>query len=319
MPLKHQPIGNYAWMVIIRGSGLPDKTKLVALILATYADSDGSGACVGQERLADEAICDERYARDCLSILEVHGLIEVTRRGRRGGDADTYQLTTPGFLCPRLPKRRDPNGRRVDDDLLPFDGKRPMPLSVRPYLAAITGTPVPVREMPVFERGGTGVPVQDATGPVENHEYRHPSAGTGTQEPGPYRHWGPSVPALGATSTGTPVPPTNSYQLLPTNSPQVTNSPAAPLADVDNPESITETYDLYEAAHAVLAGLRPAEADHWRRAARVELEAAGVRLDRHAVEVRAAEIATRPDLVAAHAELDREMNAYLADPTKTGT
>lgn len=281
--LRHQPIGNYAWMVIIRRAELPQPTKVVALILATYAERDGSEACVGQERLADESMNDERYTRDSLKLLAELGLIELTRRGKRGGDADEYQLTTPGSGFPAIQMRRDPDGKPVDAEGLPFVGKRPKAVPVRARLAELTGTPVPVRQMPEGARTrahtGNGVPVPDPaettdTGngvpvepvdnpeepPVDNAEYRQRGAGIEPKLADPYRHWEPPIPALGATGTGNGVPPTNLYQPLPTRSPQVSTSPDAPTPDQNDhevlaAETITVTDAEYAAARDVLIEL----------------------------------------------------------------
>ena len=53
--LKHQALGNYAWMRVIERSHLPQQVKVVAFILAINANADGSGA-----REIGRASCRER-------------------------------------------------------------------------------------------------------------------------------------------------------------------------------------------------------------------------------------------------------------------
>jgi hypothetical protein len=300
--LRHQPIGNYPWMVLIRRAELPQPTKTVAFILATYADPDGSNACVGQERLADESMNEERYARDSLKLLAGLGLIELTRRGKRAGDADTYQLTTPGAGFAAVQMRRDPTGLPVDAEGRPLDGKRPKAASVRDRLAALTGTPVPVRKMPEGARTGTGGPVEPVDnrvgGPVDNPPYRPPSAGTGPDPADPYRPWGDAIPALGERHTGPPVPPTNLYQPSPTRSPQVSTSPGLSTPDQNDHEVLsaqTITDDEYKTAYELLAALPAVDYELLLKIALDELHAGGIRdPPTRLVIARAADIATRP-------------------------
>lgn len=307
--LKNQALGNYAWMRIIERAHLPQQVKVVAFILAINANADGSNARIGEERLADTAINTERYAQDCITILRLLGLIEITKYGRLAGDANTYQLTTPGADLPAIPMRRNPDGKPTNLDGTPRTGDLPKPLSVRPLLAQLQGEPLPERPMPI-ERADT--PEPDPTGPVDNpdgtgnpvplrlvggtevtDEYRQPGAATDPVDNSTYRQRVADVTATGCGRTGNPLPPTNFFQLLPTNSPQVTTSPTpdepacGQTDDAADPE--------YEHARAVLAAMRPAvAAAAWRIAARRELEAAGTPLSKRAVEIRAAELATQP-------------------------
>jgi hypothetical protein len=312
--LKNQATGNYPWMVYIRRSDLAQQIKAVAFVLATYADADGSNACVGQKRLADEAICDERYARDTLDALELLGLIEVTRRGRSANDANTYQLTMPGAGLPAIPMRRDRDGNPVNADGSPHVGKRTKPPALRPLLALLKGGTPPDRPMPDVDRTGNPVPEPEPDAPVDNpdgtgnpvplrlvedpeltDEYRQSGAGTDPGDADPYRQNPGAVPAKFHDRTGNGLPPTNLYQLLPTSSPQVTQSPTADDQACGKPDEVVAEEDPELAtARAVLDAMRPAAANAWRVVARRELETAGVPLTKRSVEIRAADVATRP-------------------------
>ncbi|HEY0935899.1 MAG TPA: hypothetical protein VGD91_19435 [Trebonia sp.] len=308
--LKNQATGNYPWMVYIRRSDLAQQIKAVAFVLATYADADGSGACVGQKRLADEAICDERYARDSLEALELLGLIEVTKRGRSAGDASSYQLTMPAAGLPAIPMRRDRDGYPINADGAPHVGKRAKPAALRPLLAVLKGDPVPDRPLPDVDRTGNPVPVEpvdnsEATGNpvplrlVDNSEvtaeYRQSVAGTEPGDADPYRQNPGAVPAKFHDRTGNGLPPTNLYQLLPTTSPQVTHSPTADDQACGQPDEVVAEEDPeLTTARATLDALSAGAARAWRRAAQTELETAGVPLTHRAVAIRAAELATAP-------------------------
>jgi len=312
--LKNQALGNYAWMRIIERAHLPQQVKTVGFILAINANADGSNARIGEERLADTAINTERYAQDCIAILRLLGLIEITKYGRLAKDANTYQLTTPGDHLPAIPMRRDHEGKPTNLDGAPRTGPLPKPLSVRPLLAQLQGEPMPDRPMPI-ERADT--PDPDPTAPVDNpdgtgnpmplrlvggtevtDEYRQPGAATDPVDNSTYRQRVADVPATGCGRTGNPVPPTNFFQLLPTNSPQATHSPTPNDQACGQPDDDTDP----EADHAraVPAAMRPAvAAAAWRVAARRELEAADIPLTKRTVEIRAADLATRPDDAAA--------------------
>lgn len=308
--LKNQATGNYPWMVYIRRSDLAQQIKAVAFVLATYADKDGSNALVGQKRLADEAICDERYARDSLDALELLGLIEVTKRGRSAGDANTYQLTMPGAGLPAIPMRRDRDGNAINADGSPHVGKRTKPPALRPLLALLKGETPPDRPLPEVDRTGNPVPVEPVDNPeatgnpvplrlVDNSEataeYRQSVAGTEPGDADPYRQNSGAVPAKFHDRTGNGLPPTNLYQLLPTNSPQATTSPTADDQACGKPDEVLAEGDPeLAAARAVLDALPVGATRAWRRAAQAELEAAGVPLTHRAVAICAAELATRP-------------------------
>lgn len=108
----------------VRGATL----RAVALMLATYADADGSRIFPGTARLAVACEIDYRTAKRCLAALRWLGLIRVVRAARRRGLADEYRLTIPGDLLDKVDvlspaqmdleveRIRDGNRRRVDDE-----------------------------------------------------------------------------------------------------------------------------------------------------------------------------------------------------------
>lgn len=317
--LKHQALGNYAWMRVIERAHLPQQVKVVAFILAINANADGSGARIGEERLADTAICTARYVQDSLDVLKHLGLVEITKYGRLAGDANTYQLTTPGQGFPAVPMRRDHEGNPINPDGTPRSeklSKQSKPLSVRPLLAQLQGEPLPDRPMPI-ERAdnpdpdpaapvdnpaGTGnpVPLRLVGGTEVTDEFRQPGAATDPVDNPAYRQRVADVSATGCGPTGNQVPPTNSYQLLPTNSPQATHSPTPNDQACGQPEDDEDADPEYENAHAVLAAMRPTvAATAWRIAARRELEANDIPLSKRAVDIHAAYLATRPVAAAA--------------------
>ena len=91
----------FQWERVVRDCTLPPTTKLVALMLATYASGDGTHAHPGQDRLARECGLKPRAVRNHLDRLAKLGLIVRTFRGSsagRGGRADVYRLNMPDWL-----------------------------------------------------------------------------------------------------------------------------------------------------------------------------------------------------------------------------
>lgn len=91
------------WINVVRRARLGRTTKLVALMLATYANADGSKVYPGVGRLVVQ--CEIRYssARAALADLRQAGLIERVRQGnRRRGQADEYRLTFSADLLDRI-------------------------------------------------------------------------------------------------------------------------------------------------------------------------------------------------------------------------
>ncbi|MEQ4567998.1 hypothetical protein [Paenarthrobacter sp. CAP02] len=98
-------VGRFEWERVVRQCVFPKKyTKLVAFVLATYADTKtGMNVRPGQKRLAIHAGISDRAVRDHLRDLEEFGLIKLlitgSSFGRSGkGMATIYQLTMPEQL-----------------------------------------------------------------------------------------------------------------------------------------------------------------------------------------------------------------------------
>ncbi len=100
-----QEVGRFEWERVILQCLFPlQNTKLVALTVATYADTrTGQNIYPGQKRLACHAGISERRVRDHLQELERFGLINLQVKGSsfgRGGKgmASKYQLCIPTAL-----------------------------------------------------------------------------------------------------------------------------------------------------------------------------------------------------------------------------
>lgn len=99
------PTGRFEWERIVRRIRMPKPVKLAALVLATYADPDGSRVRPGMEVLAAVTGDSERNAKRIVNVLRSMRLIEqVSRGGGRGGrgKAATYQLVIPTDLLERV-------------------------------------------------------------------------------------------------------------------------------------------------------------------------------------------------------------------------
>lgn len=106
MTLELEPIGRYEWERLVRRARLPKPVKLLALVLATYADSDGSRVRPGLPVLASVTGDSERnVGRILRHLVDELGLLQqVARGGGRGGKgrASVYRLTIPVDLLDRL-------------------------------------------------------------------------------------------------------------------------------------------------------------------------------------------------------------------------
>lgn len=104
--MELEPIGRYEWERLVRRALLPKPVKLLALVLATYADPDGSRVRPGEAVLASVTGDSERNVRRLLRHLadELGLLSQVTRGGGRGGRgrAAVWRLTIPVDLLDRL-------------------------------------------------------------------------------------------------------------------------------------------------------------------------------------------------------------------------
>lgn len=96
-------VGRFEWERVIKKCSFKQQsTKLVALLLATYASEDGSSVRPGRERLSTVAGLSAKHVSTQLGKLEDLGLIfkihNGSSYGRRGGLASVYQLTAPERL-----------------------------------------------------------------------------------------------------------------------------------------------------------------------------------------------------------------------------
>lgn len=98
--------GRFEWERAIRVLDLrPPTRKLVALMVATYADKDGGNAHPGEDRLAAECGITARAVRGHLEALRQVGLLERTFRGSSSGRrklADCYALNMPADIIQRV-------------------------------------------------------------------------------------------------------------------------------------------------------------------------------------------------------------------------
>jgi len=105
-PGELQPAGRCEWERIVRRIPMPGRVKLLAFVLATYADADGSRVRPGNDRLAATSGQSDSSVRRGLTMLRDQlGLIRQEHRGggRSGqGKAAEYRLTIPEDLLDRV-------------------------------------------------------------------------------------------------------------------------------------------------------------------------------------------------------------------------
>ncbi|MFE7799051.1 helix-turn-helix domain-containing protein [Nocardia sp. NPDC057440] len=91
-----KPMDRFEWERIIRRLRIPAKDKYLALMLATYAESDGSRVFPGVDRLALVMCTGTATVKRQLATLRDLGLVERVKQGNRhAGLADEYRLTIP--------------------------------------------------------------------------------------------------------------------------------------------------------------------------------------------------------------------------------
>lgn len=81
-----------AWNALIRRARIGRERKAAALILSSYADSDGTRIHCGIARLAIDLEVGYSTARRYLAWLRDAGLVELVRPGNRRGLSDEYRL-----------------------------------------------------------------------------------------------------------------------------------------------------------------------------------------------------------------------------------
>ncbi|MFG2042257.1 helix-turn-helix domain-containing protein [Dactylosporangium sp. NPDC048998] len=90
------------WIDVVRRARLGRTAKSVALMLATYADNDGSRVFPGVARLAVDCELTYNVIQNTLKVLREAGLIEVVRRAARRGQADEYRLILAADVLDRI-------------------------------------------------------------------------------------------------------------------------------------------------------------------------------------------------------------------------
>lgn len=91
-----------AWTDLIRRARLGSSAKAVAMMLANYADSDGTRIFPGLTRLAVECELSYKTVQAAMEKLRRVGLVERVRRAGRRGQADEYRLTIGPDLLEHL-------------------------------------------------------------------------------------------------------------------------------------------------------------------------------------------------------------------------
>lgn len=168
--------GRYEWERIVRRCELPSTTKLVAMMAASYANTDGSRIFPGTARLAAVCSLSERAVRAALGNLRDVGLlVRDVKGGMRGTKAyaDVYHLAIPADLLERVAmlgpdEEAHPNRHVVPPGPLPNRHEttsQPARGSPQPASDDIpTGTTCrpPTQVPPIYQ------PKNQTSGPVEN-------------------------------------------------------------------------------------------------------------------------------------------------------
>ncbi|MEC3977878.1 hypothetical protein [Amycolatopsis sp. H20-H5] len=101
-----RPVGRFEWERIVRRVPMPQRVKLLALTLSSYADADGTRVRPGFDILAAVTGQSDRTVRRSMSALrDDFGLVDQVSRGggRAGrGKAAEYRLTVPTDLLDRV-------------------------------------------------------------------------------------------------------------------------------------------------------------------------------------------------------------------------
>lgn len=111
-----KPVDKDEWIRVMRRVRMASGTKYLGLMMATYADFDGTRVFPGVERLALVMGVSEKTVKRALSDLRGLGMVERVKQGNRhAGKADEYRLTTPVDLsgCLMLdPEEEEMSGGR---------------------------------------------------------------------------------------------------------------------------------------------------------------------------------------------------------------
>ena len=90
------------WTDVVKRARLGRTVTLVALTLATYADSDGTRVFPGNARLAVDCELTYNVVQAAMATLRRAGLIELVKRAGRRGTANEYRLTLHPDLLERV-------------------------------------------------------------------------------------------------------------------------------------------------------------------------------------------------------------------------
>lgn len=113
------PTPRFEWERLVRRIVMPGPHKLMAFVMASYADADGSRVRPGNDVLAAVTDQSEKNVRRIVTALRELGLLRVAARGGgRGGKgkATEYQLTIPTDLLDRA-EVLTPGERPVSPDI----------------------------------------------------------------------------------------------------------------------------------------------------------------------------------------------------------
>lgn len=106
-----QRCDRFEWERIVRRCQIPGPVKLVAFVLAQYANADGSNIHPGTRVIAAVCGIPARTVERYLATLRNLGLVEkVANGGGRNALAAKYRLTIPADLMDRVPML-DPDER----------------------------------------------------------------------------------------------------------------------------------------------------------------------------------------------------------------
>lgn len=98
-----RPVSTWEWLAVVRRARLGRGRTLVLVMLATYANPDGTGIRPGRARVAADCELSVRTVHRHMTWARTVRLITLTRRGnRRRSEADEYRLTLPPDLETRV-------------------------------------------------------------------------------------------------------------------------------------------------------------------------------------------------------------------------
>lgn len=92
----------HEWLGVVRRARLGRTVKAVALMLASYANVDGTKVFPGIARLSVECELSAKAVKGALASLRTVGLVEVVRAARKAGEHNEYRLILAEDLLERL-------------------------------------------------------------------------------------------------------------------------------------------------------------------------------------------------------------------------